>query len=77
MKGVFWIILGLSVWFVPSIGAQFSSENDEFVSLPIEVVIGQFIVAAILLIKGVITFRRERKETQPKGNKHDRNKKKI
>ncbi len=69
MKAVFWIILGLSVWFVPGIGAQFSAELEEFVLLPIELIIGQFIVAAILLIKGVITFRKERKESKPKRGK--------
>ena len=76
MKGVFWIILGLCVWFVPSIGAQFSSETEEFVSLPIEIVIGQFVVASILLIKGVLTFRKERKEANRKERKNDRGKKK-
>ena len=76
MKAVFWIILGLCVWFVPSIGAQFSSETGEFISLPIEIIIGQFIVAIILIIKGVLTFRQERKEEKSKEEKSKKEKSK-
>ena len=69
MKGLYWLILGLCVWFIPSIIFQVietsgDSEKtaEQVVSeIPIELVIAQFVAALAIIIKGVITMRKERK----------------
>lgn len=69
MKGLYWLIVGLCVWFIPSIIFQMietsgDSEKtaEQVVSeIPIELVIVQFVAALVIIIKGVITIRKERK----------------
>ena len=69
MKGLYWLIVGLCVWFIPSIIFQVietsgDSEKtaEQVVSeIPIELVIVQFVAALVIIIKGVITIRKERK----------------
>ena len=69
MKGLYWLIVGLCVWFIPSIIFQIvetsgDSEKtaEQVVSeIPIELVIVQFVAALVIIIKGVITIRKERK----------------
>lgn len=68
MKGLYWLILGLCVWFVPSIIFQVvvtsGSEKtaEEAVSeIPMELVVVQFVAALAIILKGVITIRKERK----------------
>ncbi|MCV0373293.1 MAG: hypothetical protein K5793_07040 [Nitrosarchaeum sp.] len=68
MKGLYWLILGLCVWFVPSIIFQVvvtsGSEKtaEEAVSeIPMELVVVQFVAALAIIFKGVITIRKERK----------------
>lgn len=73
MKGIYWLILGLCVWFVPTIifeivltsGTEKTAE--EVVSeIPQEVIYIIFPIALIIIIKGVITIRKERKSKKKK-----------
>ena len=78
MKGLYWLILGLSVWFIPTIifNAIVTSGESELTpeeatsDIPPEFVIILFAVALPLIIKGVITMRRERK-TEKKDSRKD------
>ncbi|MDH3192591.1 MAG: hypothetical protein OEM18_07890 [Nitrosopumilus sp.] len=84
MKGIYWLILGLCVWFVPSIIFQVivtSGESgvtaEEAVSdIPIEFVIAQFGVALVIIIKGVFTIRKERKAAKIEDSRKKKSKKK-
>lgn len=81
MKGLYWLILGLSVWFIPTIIFQIiiTSEDslktaEEAVSdIPKELVIILFASSLPIIVKGVITTRKERKAT--KNNETKQNKK--
>ena len=69
MKGLYWLILGMCIWFIPTIIFQIivTSGNsqvtaEEAVSnIPREFVIMLFVVALPIILKGVITIRKERK----------------
>ncbi|HSB83486.1 MAG TPA: hypothetical protein VLD64_03245 [Nitrosarchaeum sp.] len=69
MKGLYWLILGLCVWFIPTIIFQIivTSEDsvktaEEAVSdIPKELVIILFGISLPIIVKGVITTRKERK----------------
>jgi len=69
LKGVYWIILGLCVWFIPTIVFQIiitsqDSEKtaEEAVSeIPKELVIILFGTSLPIIVKGVISIRKERK----------------
>lgn len=75
------MILGLSVWFIPTIIFQIviTSEDslktaEEVVSdIPKELVIVLFAISLPIIIKGVITTRKERKTS--KNNEDGKNKK--
>lgn len=77
MKGLYWLILGLCVWFIPTIIFQIivTSEDsaktaEEAVSqIPKEFVIILFGTSLPIMIKGVITIRKERKATKKEGSK--------
>lgn len=81
MKGLYWLILGLSVWFIPTIIFQIiiTSEDslktaEEAVSdIPKEWVIVLFAISLPIIVKGVITTRKERKSS--KDNENVKNKK--
>lgn len=81
MKGLYWLILGLSVWFIPTIIFQIiiTSEDslktaEEAVSdIPKEWVIVLFAISLPIIVKGVITTRKERKTS--KDNENVKNKK--
>ena len=81
LKGLYWLILGLSIWFIPTIIFQIiiTSEDplktaEEAVSdIPKEVVIILFAASLPIIVKGVITTRKERKAT--KNNETRQNKK--
>ena len=81
MKGLYWLILGLCVWFIPTIIFQIliTSEDSlktaaEAVSdIPKEVVIILFAMSLPIIVKGVITTRKERKVA--KNNETRQNKK--
>ena len=69
LKGIYWLILGLCVWFVPTIvfNAIVTSGESELTpeeatsEIPSEFVIILFAAALPLILKGVITIRKERK----------------
>jgi len=75
------LIIGLSVWFIPTIIFQIiiTSEDslktaEEAVSdIPKEVVIVLFAISLPIIVKGVITTRKERKSS--KNNEEKKNKK--
>lgn len=81
MKGLYWLVLGLCVWFIPTIIFQIliTSEDslktaEEAVSdIPKEVVIILFAMSLPIIVKGVITTRKERKAA--KNNEARQNKK--
>jgi hypothetical protein len=81
LKGLYWLILGLSVWFIPTIIFQIitTSEDslktaEEAVSdIPKVVVIVLFAISLPIIVKGVITTRKERKAL--KNNEDRKNKK--
>ncbi|MFZ9005301.1 MAG: hypothetical protein ACO293_00785 [Nitrosopumilaceae archaeon] len=81
MKGLYWLILGLCVWFVPTIifNAMVTSGESELTpeeassDIPAEFVIILFAAALPPILKGVITIRKERK-TERKNSKKDKKK---
>ena len=83
MRGLYWLILGLCVWFLPTIIFQIivTSEDsaktaEEAVSeIPIEVIIILFGTSLPIMIKGVITIRKERKATREDSRKNNKSKK--
>ncbi len=83
MKGIYWLILGLCVWFIPSIIFQviITSEDSEKTAeeavsdIPMELVIVQFVAALTIILKGVITIRNERKTGKAEGNRKRKSKK--
>ena len=82
MKGLYWLILGLCVWFIPTIIFEVimtsGSEKtvEETVSeIPKELVYVTFPVALGLILKGVFTIRKERKSRKTEDSKKKRTKK--
>ncbi len=72
VKGVYWLIIGLSIWFVPSIIIQILSDKTGMGvadTLPMEVIVVQFIIAAIVMVKAVITIRKERRSKKTRSRK--------
>ncbi|MFQ5440505.1 MAG: hypothetical protein ACE5DL_03480 [Nitrosopumilaceae archaeon] len=85
MKGLYWLILGMCVWFIPTIIFQIivtSGDSqltaEEAVSdIPGEFVIILFAIALPIILKAVITIRKERKtERKDSKNKKKKSKKK-
>ena len=72
MKGLYWLILGLCVWFIPYIIMQSiaTPENPEestteiLYTIPQEIIFVHLGIAVIIMIKAVITIRKERKESR-------------
>ena len=83
MKGIYWLILGLCVWFLPTIVFQIivtsgDSEKtaEEAVSeIPSEIVIILFAASLPIIVKGVITIRKERKSQQNVDSRNEKKKK--
>ena len=83
MKGIYWLILGLSVWFIPTIifnavvtsGESELSPEEATSDIPAEFVIILFAAALPLILKGVLTIRKERK-TMKKDSRKDSSKSK-
>ena len=81
MKGLYWLILGLCVWFVPTIifNAMVTSGESELTpeeassDIPAEFVVILFAASLPLILKGVITIRKERK-AERKNLKKDKKK---
>jgi len=69
LKGLYWLILGMCVWFIPTIIFQIIVSSgdsqvtaEEAVSdIPREFVIILFVLALPIILKGVISIRKERK----------------
>jgi len=84
LKGLYWLILGLCVWFVPTIIFEIIATSgnsgiapEEVVSdIPAEFVIVLFVITLPIIIKGVITIRKERKEERKNSNKNKKKSKK-
>jgi hypothetical protein len=84
LKGIYWLILGLCVWFIPSIMFEIAvtSEDSEkkpeeaISEFPIEIVIVQFGAAFVIILKGVITIRKERKAAKSEDSRNKKFKKK-
>ena len=84
LKGLYWLILGLCVWFIPSIIFEIiiTSEDSEkkpeevISEFPTEIVIVQFGGAFVIILKGVITIRKERKAAKSEDNQNKKFKKK-
>jgi len=72
LKGLYWLILGLCVWFIPYIIMQSiaTPENPEestteiLYTIPQEIIFVHLGIAVIIMIKAVITIRKERKESR-------------
>jgi len=83
LKGLYWLILGMCVWFIPTIIFQVvvTSENSQITAeeavsdIPREFVILLFVVALPIILKGVITIRKERK-VERKNSKNNKKKSK-
>ena len=77
LRGIYWLILGLCVWFIPSIifqsivtsGDSQKTAEEAVSDIPLELVIIQFIAALVIIVKGVITIRKERKLKKDEKNK--------
>jgi len=80
LKGLYWLILGLCIWFIPYIIMQFlaTPENPEestteiLYSVPQEIILVHLGIAVIVMVKAVVTIRKERRNSKvedPRKNK--------
>ncbi|MDH3677147.1 MAG: hypothetical protein OEQ12_02475 [Nitrosopumilus sp.] len=84
MKGLYWLILGLCIWFIPYIIMQsiVTPENPEestteiLYSVPQEIIIVHLGIAIVVMIKAVITIRKERKESKIQDSRKEKKKSK-
>ncbi len=84
MKGLYWLILGLCVWFIPTIVFQIlvtsfdsSKTAEEVVSdIPSFFVVILFAASLPLILKGVLSIRKERKIANKESSKAKKKKKK-
>ncbi len=84
MKGLYWLILGMCVWFIPTIIFEIIATEDSQITpeeavsdIPPEFVIILFALALPVILKGVITIRKERKiERKTSSNNKKKSKKK-
>jgi len=84
LKGLYWLILGMCVWFIPAIifeiivtsGDSQVTAEEAVSDIPGEFVIVLFVIALPIILKGVINIRKERKaEKASKTNKKKSKKK--
>ena len=84
LKGLYWLILGMCVWFIPTIIFEIIATEDSQITpeeavsdIPTEFVIVLFAIALPVILKGVITIRKERKiERKDSRNNKKKSKKK-
>lgn len=83
MKGLYWLILGLCIWFIPTIMFEIGANSatgvspEEAVSdIPGEFVIVLFAIALPIILKGVINIRKERKADRQDSRKDKKKPKK-
>jgi len=80
LKGLYWLILGLCIWFIPYIIMQSlaTPENPEestteiLYSVPQEIILVHLGIAVIVMVKAVVTIRKERRNSKvedPRKNK--------
>ena len=80
MRGLYWLILGLCIWFIPTImfeivvtsGTEISPE-EAVSDIQKELVVILFAAALPIILKGVINIRKERK-TNNKNSMKDKKK---
>ena len=83
MKGIYWLILGLCVWFIPTIIIEVAMTSgsertaEEAVSeIPKELVYVTFPISLAIILKGVFTIRKERKAAKTEDGRKKKTKKK-
>ena len=84
MKGLYWLILGLCVWFIPYIIMQTiatpenpeESTNEILYTVPLEIIIIHLGIAIVVMVKAVITIRKERKESRIEDSRKSKKKSK-
>jgi hypothetical protein len=84
LKGLYWLISGMCVWFIPTIIFEIIATEDSQITpeeavsdIPPEFVIVLFAIALPVILKGVITIRKERKiERKDSRNNKKKSKKK-
>ena len=84
MRGLYWLILGLCIWFIPYIIMQSieTPENPEkstqeiLYNVPQEIIAIHLGVAVVVMIKAVITIRKERKVSRTQDSRKNKKKKK-
>ena len=84
MRGLYWLILGLCVWFIPSIifeiiitnGDTNKTAEEALSDIPKEFVIVQFGASLGIILKGVFTIRKERKAGKIEESRKKKSKKK-
>ena len=80
LKGLYWLILGLCVWFIPTIIFQIIVTSEDSVKtaeeaiseIPKEAVIVLFGISLPIIVKGVITIRKERKRSRVEDSKKNK-----
>ena len=80
MKGLYWLILGLCVWFIPTIifqiiatsGNSVKTAEEAVSEIPQEFVILLFGASLPIIIKGVIVTRKERKALRNEDSKKNK-----
>lgn len=84
MKGLYWLILGLCVWFIPTIifqiivtfGDSVKTAEEAMSEIPKEFVIILFIASLSIIVKGVIITRKERKASRNEDSRKNKKSKK-
>ena len=84
MKGLYWLILGLCIWFIPYIIMQYlaTPENPEestteiLYTVPQEIIIIHLGIAITVMIKAVITIRKERRNFKVEDSRKNKKKSK-
>lgn len=83
MKGLYWLVIGLCVWFVPFIVIEFltiyqdpeKTTGEVLEQIPLFAIYALLVTALGITIKGVITLRHERKIQESEKQKKRKSKK--
>jgi len=82
LKGLYWLILGLCIWFIPTIifevimtsGSEKTAE-ETVSEIPKELIYVTFPIALGIILKGVLTIRKDRKSTRIEDSRKKKSKK--
>jgi len=82
LKGLYWLILGLCIWFIPTIifevimtsGSEKTAE-ETVSEIPKELIYVTFPIALVIILKGVLTIRKDRKATRIEDSRKKKSKK--